>query len=656
MKLRAGISIDRDRYRLLQPLGEGGQGSVWKAEDRLEPGQLRALKLVPLAECSESALERMRREARVLATVSHPSLVTCQGLFEDLRHDVLGLSMEYVEATSLRSALEDPRFTSPHGTAVLRHVAHALAYIHARGLIHRDLKPENVLVTPEFWQDFAEPSHVKLVDFGIAAALGNPKPLTAEFSVIGTMAYLAPELLDPPFFGGVPSSPPVDVFAFGVLGYAVLSRAHPTGLGEHENPIRYCLEYRRSLERNAWPQAVLDGPWGELLARCVALRQEQRPADGEQLRQACDQLAAAPAGPLRILRVPFVEAADAAEPAQPSSGRAPAPPPEHVVTRVASPAAMYGQTEAAQRPDMVTTPHSLPAESLAGPSSARAPSPQAAPSSARASSRYAAPPGPDSAPHALADRRAPGSIGPADAPERAPRRSRTGLLLGVGALALALGVAFGVAARWSKGGDPEAPATAPTASAPSLQPNAASPTALPPEALASDAGTDLDAALAISALPDGCAMEAGVCACCPSGRDCGGSCAEPLPESARFELRVDRVESAGGYPLAASSGTRVCVRTQVADAEWRCVGLAANSAERLELAAADIGRGVEIKVEQSARSEVNARARLRSNLTRLALCEGIVLDNFAGDLQIEKVRLFLVDPSDAGPAAPLTCD
>lgn len=99
MELRAGDRIDR--YTLLRPLGKGGQGSVWQVVDPLDEGSLRALKIVQLADAGQAAFVRARREAKILAHLTHPSLCACYGLFEDLDRGLVGVVLDLVQGRSL---------------------------------------------------------------------------------------------------------------------------------------------------------------------------------------------------------------------------------------------------------------------------------------------------------------------------------------------------------------------------------------------------------------------------------------------------------------------------------------------------------------------------------------------------------------------------
>lgn len=280
MHHRAGDQVNH--YTLLEPLGEGGQGSVWKVLDPRGGGVERALKIVSLSETGASAFDRARREARILASASHPALVTCHGFFEE-RDGIVGLLMDLVPGRSLADALEARRLDRAQGLAVLGHIADALAYVHGADLVHRDLKPENILLTDDFWTDANRAGSVKLVDFGIAASADNATQLTRTGTVIGTLPYLAPELIDPATWGRT-EGPARDIFAFGVLGCRLLLGQHPTGLGFDASMIDYARAYSAAKAgRLAWPPAGIEGRWGAIVGACLALRPSARPANGSAL-------------------------------------------------------------------------------------------------------------------------------------------------------------------------------------------------------------------------------------------------------------------------------------------------------------------------------------------------------------------------------------
>src|SRR5690349_18258385 len=103
MQIRPGDRVNH--YTLLEPLGEGGQGAVWKVVDPRDGGVVRALKLVALAETGPAGFERARREARILAAARHPALVSCHSLFEEPRDGLVGLVMDLVQGRTLADAI-----------------------------------------------------------------------------------------------------------------------------------------------------------------------------------------------------------------------------------------------------------------------------------------------------------------------------------------------------------------------------------------------------------------------------------------------------------------------------------------------------------------------------------------------------------------------
>lgn len=259
-----------DRYTLVEPIGEGGQARVWRVVDPLQPERPRAAKLMDLSFASAAGAERVRREARQLVQLDHPSLVRCHALFEDVHQELLGVVMDYVDGCNVRDALEDARFTERHRFGLLRRVADVLAHLHERGIVHRDLKPDNVLLLTEFWDEPSSPANIKLVDFGIAAASGNPSPLTQVGNMVGTPAFMAPEALDPVTCPGGSANAAVDVFAFGVLSWVVLWGGHPTGLGDDAHPADYASAYRVLGRTSArWPPEQPATEWSAIVEGCL---------------------------------------------------------------------------------------------------------------------------------------------------------------------------------------------------------------------------------------------------------------------------------------------------------------------------------------------------------------------------------------------------
>jgi predicted Ser/Thr protein kinase len=214
----AGATLGR--YELIAKLGAGAMGVVWRANDP-KLGREIALKLLRLPDASLT--ERLVREARSMAQVSHPNVVTVFEVGE--AHGQSFIAMELVDGRSLRAWQTAERRTVPE---IIEHYAAAgrgLAAAHARGIIHRDFKPDNVLVGKD--------GRVRVTDFGLAAAKPGESGrlarqeiadvnLTTSGSVLGTPAYMAPEQ----FIGGN-VDPRTDQFNFCVALYEALYGERP---------------------------------------------------------------------------------------------------------------------------------------------------------------------------------------------------------------------------------------------------------------------------------------------------------------------------------------------------------------------------------------------------------------------------------------------
>jgi serine/threonine-protein kinase len=206
-----------DRYELGDVIGSGGMGTVHRAVDtRL--GRVVAIKILrggPLAD-EETALARMRSEARLAASIHHPGVAQVYDFAEDTS-STEGLSfivMQLVEGESLAAVLRE-RGPLPveQVRSIVEQVAESLRVAHEAGIVHRDLKPANIMLTPQ--------GRTVLVDFGIAHSAVS-EPLTATGSLLGTADYLSPEQAS-----GRPATPRSDLYALGVVAYECLTGESP---------------------------------------------------------------------------------------------------------------------------------------------------------------------------------------------------------------------------------------------------------------------------------------------------------------------------------------------------------------------------------------------------------------------------------------------
>jgi hypothetical protein len=205
-------------YRIGDVVGRGGMGVVYAAEDtRL--GRLVALKALPSNVSGDPvARERLAREARAAAVLTHPGVATVYSL-DEIDGQVF-IASELVRGHTLREELAAGPLPEATLTDTLAQIADALHAAHSRGIVHRDLKPENVL------RD--ESGRIKIVDFGLARPVApSTRGLTAAGAFLGTPGYMAPEQLR-----GQAVDARADVFAFGVMAFELASGRHPFGQGD----------------------------------------------------------------------------------------------------------------------------------------------------------------------------------------------------------------------------------------------------------------------------------------------------------------------------------------------------------------------------------------------------------------------------------------
>jgi predicted Ser/Thr protein kinase len=200
-------------YRILEELGRGGMGVVYLAEDTRLQRKVALKALATPVPADAELRERLAREARAAATISHPSVATVYALEEIDGH--LVIVSEYVRGETLRDAIARGALDQGRARKLAMQIAGALVAAHEAGVVHRDLKPENVLLTAG--------GEAKVVDFGIAhVETPGDTRLTRTGIVLGTPAYMAPEQ----FLGGRVDAR-ADIYAFGVLLSEVVTGRHP---------------------------------------------------------------------------------------------------------------------------------------------------------------------------------------------------------------------------------------------------------------------------------------------------------------------------------------------------------------------------------------------------------------------------------------------
>jgi serine/threonine protein kinase/sugar lactone lactonase YvrE len=286
-----------NHYRLTKPLGGGGMGEVYLAEDtRLKRSV--AVKILPAVFAADpSRLERFEREAQAIAALNHPNIVTVYSVKQS--GDVHFMTMEFVEGRTLADLLPKGGMPLNRLVAIATQLADAVIAAHGRGIIHRDLKPANVIVMAG--------DRVKVLDFGLAklrevtedvAAALPTRELTGEGKIVGTVAYMSPEQAE-----GKPVDERSDIFSMGVILYELATATRPfsgdTSLSVLSSILRDTPKQVTELN------PALPRDFGRIVRHCLAKDPDRRYQSAKDLRNELDDLAQSlSSGELDVPRLP----------------------------------------------------------------------------------------------------------------------------------------------------------------------------------------------------------------------------------------------------------------------------------------------------------------------------------------------------------------
>ncbi|WP_026266237.1 Stk1 family PASTA domain-containing Ser/Thr kinase [Arthrobacter sp. 131MFCol6.1] len=253
-----------NRYQVQSRLARGGMSTVYLATDQRLERDVALKVLHPHLADDPQFLDRLGREAKAAARLSHPHVVGVLDQGEDGR--LAYLVMEFIKGHTLRDVLNDKGALSPRlALALIDPVVEGLGAAHAAGMIHRDIKPENVLI--------ADDGRIKLGDFGLARAISTS---TSTGALIGTVAYLSPELVL-----GKQADARSDIYSVGIMLYEMITGRQPF---EGDVPIQVAYQHVNSTV--GAPSLVVPGlaaEIDELVQWCTGRDPDKRPVDGSAL-------------------------------------------------------------------------------------------------------------------------------------------------------------------------------------------------------------------------------------------------------------------------------------------------------------------------------------------------------------------------------------
>ncbi|MGD8397031.1 MAG: protein kinase, partial [Candidatus Eiseniibacteriota bacterium] len=278
-------------YRLLEQIGRGGMGVVWKAEDTKLQRRV-ALKLLPESMAADRERRaRFEREARAVAALNHPNIVTLHAVEEASTPDgpVHFIAMELVEGQTLKQLLPAGGFPLPRLLEIAVPLVDAVSAAHRAGITHRDLKPDNVMIDAE--------GRLRVLDFGLAklhepvtatGAQTETETVTSDTSegrLVGTVAYMSPEQAE-----GKPADARSDIFSLGTMLYEMATGERPFRGETSMSTIGSILKEEPSSITDLKP--ALPRHAGRIVRRCLAKEPERRYQTALDLRNELEELQA----------------------------------------------------------------------------------------------------------------------------------------------------------------------------------------------------------------------------------------------------------------------------------------------------------------------------------------------------------------------------
>jgi serine/threonine protein kinase len=272
-----GIGDVIGNYRIVEPLGEGGMGTVYRV-DHIALGRSYALKVLRsrVFEKDPTAGQRFLREARAAARVRHPNI----GDVFDFGHLGDGrpyFVMELLEGESLADRVAREALQAPDVVTIARQLAAALATVHDHGVVHADVTPSNALIISD------EPLHVKLIDFGLAAIAGEAFTEKESDFVLGTPSYISPEQLR-----GLPATDRSDQYGLGAVLFELVTGRPPY---IHKDLRELCMMHIQApIPPVESPHGPLPAKLADVITTCLQKSPQQRHPGMRAMLAALDEI------------------------------------------------------------------------------------------------------------------------------------------------------------------------------------------------------------------------------------------------------------------------------------------------------------------------------------------------------------------------------
>jgi len=259
-------SLIADRFEVLEEIGRGGMGTVYRVLDKKINEEVVLKLLKPEVAEKEMTIERFKNELKFARRITHKNVCRMHDIHEDA--ETIFITMEYVPGEDLKSLIQRTGLLSVEkAVTVAKQVGEGLSEAHRLGVIHRDLKPQNIMIDSQ--------GSAKIMDFGIARQLSGPE-LTATGIMIGTPLYISPEQAE-----GATVDPRTDIYALGVILYEMVIGRPPF---EGDNGLSVALKHKTEVPKSPRDaNARIPEELDRLILKCLSKKKEQRYQSAEEL-------------------------------------------------------------------------------------------------------------------------------------------------------------------------------------------------------------------------------------------------------------------------------------------------------------------------------------------------------------------------------------